>query len=628
MLRIVLLALAVFTFRPLPACLAETVTIPMTMDYPMVQALMIRSFFQEPGQSAVVLDEDEGCRRVVVSRPRVSENDGYLRLQVWISVHAGVSMFGKCRMPVQWEGYLVLDQSPCMDPQSWTVRFETQHSTLYGPDRRPADLAGIVWELIKGKVFSFLENITIDLSMPHESTRDFLVASFPKDMATQALGMVESMRLHSVTPDSRGLRIQAVMDIPQGLEKEESGEKTLSEKDAQKQLELLAEAWEEWDSFLVYVITALAEKPLSTADRDTLLDVLLTSRYRFVAALDDPPAATKGNDFVRELFVDAWKQMGPVFKNHLGTSPSDSILGYLSLFSASDALTALDAAGPGLNIDISRQGLVRLAGTLTEGRPLLLSYRYGVDSDLRRTLGLSADEPRKSLSPDLSGSFLKNLAAILGVKTAYADSGPGAPPPGALESARQWLFVKPHVREHLDRILPLLEETSREILVKGTLPPQYHDLYYRLVKAVAWQESCFRQFVIKNDSLTYIRSYNDTSVGIMQINERVWRGIYDQQSLQWDIAYNARAGCEIVALYFKKYILRRMHRMDPVPQWEDKTFAGLLYAMYNGGPSQFFKYLKRLEKKDFAVLKRTLRMQHRLLQKSAQRLPMTLDFVK
>jgi hypothetical protein len=85
----------------------------------------------------------------------------------------------------------------------------------------------------------------------------------------------------------------------------------------------------------------------------------------------------------------------------------------------------------------------------------------------------------------------------------------------------------------------------------------------------------------------------------MQINERVWRGIYDQQSLQWDITYNARAGCEIVALYFKKYILRRMHRMDPVPQWEDKTFAGLLYAMYNGGPSQFFKYLKRLEKKDF-----------------------------
>jgi hypothetical protein len=43
----------------------------------------------------------------------------------------------------------------------------------------------------------------------------------------------------------------------------------------------------------------------------------------------------------------------------------------------------------------------------------------------------------------------------------------------------------------------------------------------------------------------------------MQINERVWRGLYDTQKLRWDIAYNVRAGTEILLNYLLKYSLKR-----------------------------------------------------------------------
>jgi hypothetical protein len=96
--------------------------------------------------------------------------------------------------------------------------------------------------------------------------------------------------------------------------------------------------------------------------------------------------------------------------------------------------------------------------------------------------------------------------------------------------------------------------------------------------------------VVKDSKLTYLLSYNNSSVGLMQVNERVWRGIYDTQRLRWDIQYNATAGCEIVDLYLQKYALRK-YGSDILNKTD--TLARLVYAMYNGGPSQYDKFLKR-----------------------------------
>ncbi len=81
-------------------------------------------------------------------------------------------------------------------------------------------------------------------------------------------------------------------------------------------------------------------------------------------------------------------------------------------------------------------------------------------------------------------------------------------------------------------------------------------------------------------------------MGLMQINERVWRGIYDLNRLRWDIRYNARAGCEILATYFHRYGLKRFDQMKSL---NPTVMAGVVYAMYNGGPSQFKKFLSRLK---------------------------------
>jgi hypothetical protein len=72
------------------------------------------------------------------------------------------------------------------------------------------------------------------------------------------------------------------------------------------------------------------------------------------------------------------------------------------------------------------------------------------------------------------------------------------------------------------------------------------------VLSTAWQETCWRQFVQKAGKVSPIISYNQSSVGLMQINVRVWRGIYRPEGLLWNAPYNMQAGCEILDLYFLK----------------------------------------------------------------------------
>ena len=77
---------------------------------------------------------------------------------------------------------------------------------------------------------------------------------------------------------------------------------------------------------------------------------------------------------------------------------------------------------------------------------------------------------------------------------------------------------------------------------------------------------------------------------MMQVNERVWRGIYDLKHLRWNIRYNALAGCEILEQYFTRYALSNKQ----TSQLDSDTLACALYAMYNGGPGDFQKFLKRI----------------------------------
>ena len=82
------------------------------------------------------------------------------------------------------------------------------------------------------------------------------------------------------------------------------------------------------------------------------------------------------------------------------------------------------------------------------------------------------------------------------------------------------------------------------------------ELYDTLLPATAWMETCWRQFEIRRGKVDTVQS-SVGSVGIMQINKHVWRGVYDLDALVSDAASNARAGNEILVHYLVDYAIKR-----------------------------------------------------------------------
>src|SRR5260370_11090446 len=107
-------------------------------------------------------------------------------------------------------------------------------------------------------------------------------------------------------------------------------------------------------------------------------------------------------------------------------------------------------------------------------------------------------------------------------------------------------------------------------------------LYVDLVLSTAWQESCWRQFVMVGDRVRWLESATG-DIGLMQVNKHVWRGFYSIDRLKWDVLYNAGAGSEILTRMMI-YALAH-HTNDPIPVGDH--LARSTYAAYNGGPHTY-----------------------------------------
>jgi hypothetical protein len=499
-----------------------------------------------------------------------------------------VFAFNKCILPVEWEGYLILYQVPKIDNQ-WILSFDIVDSALYNQNFEPATIAGIIWNLVKTTVYEYLGSITINLAPPVSELKQFIEPLFPAELKPRADGMIRSIRPGEPRTRTDAVQVDVLAEVEEIYEKDKDRE---SEELSQSELNRLFVTWKTWDAYLVYIITSLTREPLSDEDRQVLLDVMLEMRYRFISELTDQ---TLKKDFVRDQFVVAWKKLAPLFRNHLGDDPSQDLLGFLAFLTASDALSALDKIGPSLGIEISRNGLVRLARMIAERQGEILSYTVGVNRELREILGFGA--PLTESGTSFSGEELEigDDTSFLNViiPKAWA-AGENSNKNEKLHEIMKWVLKdNRNINPYLERIQSLMSDVINENINKSVLSSVYHDMYRQIVLATTWQESCFRQFKIRKKKITYLRSYNKTSVGLMQINERVWRGIYDRNQLRWNIRYNCTAGNEILELYFRKYALLRLKKHRLQKSIDEKTLAGLVYAMYNGGPGQFKKYLNR-----------------------------------
>ncbi|MCB1675592.1 MAG: transglycosylase SLT domain-containing protein, partial [Halioglobus sp.] len=342
----------------------------------------------------------------------------------------------------------------------------------------------------------------------------------------------------------------------------------------ERELQEVEQKWQMMDALLVGAVKHYAAATGLQALRDTLFEILVDSRYRLRDALTEP--AHRSDDAVRRWFIESWQRLAPVARSVALEQPGQEHLLWFSVLTATDALHALDELGPGIGLDISSNGLRHLARLINaHSGDDWLRYSEEVDPQLRQLLQQQLD----ASPPDTSSVEPTTLRLDFSLfPRAHADS--------PADRLNRWVPVKKELGAYLPVIAGLLEETAAQVSSEYQLDQRYADLYRNLVLTTAWQESCWRQYTVIEQRIEPLRS-SSGDTGLMQINERVWRGFYDIQKLRWDIHYNVRAGAEVLLNYLVKYALRKGEHQQTggLP-----NLARASYSAYNGGPGQVARY--------------------------------------
>ncbi|MGZ8946592.1 MAG: hypothetical protein ACXW1W_14365, partial [Methylococcaceae bacterium] len=125
-------------------------------------------------------------------------------------------------------------------------------------------------------------------------------------------------------------------------------------------------SWQEWDKFLSKAIQQASDDAKSPELRDTLMEILLDSRSAFQAGLKEHDA--NGDDPVRVFFTQTWQRLAPQLKTLAKELPEIQGLRYMTFIAATDVIYELENIGAPLGLDISSDGLRKLARILIAGK--------------------------------------------------------------------------------------------------------------------------------------------------------------------------------------------------------------------------------------------------------------------
>jgi hypothetical protein len=564
---------------------AGEVEIPLLAETARIRAL-IGSVLElnETGQSTL---GDDQCNQLELSDLGVVPVDGLLAVSMALTATTGARVLGACRGPAPFQGRLALRLTPQVMASGLAIEFMPDSVELSRPDGSTGILSAPAEFLANALVVPRMNSVQIDLAGPLNGLDELIIQLLGPGRAQGGEApLVQRTRIARLDTEQAGVRAWLafqVSTVDPGDPADPGNQVSVPSLDANEvaQWQTLED---EFDGFLTTIISTLARSTESHDLRTELIATLLDARHAIAEALtlDDP-----ASDPVRELFLTTWDRLRPLMSELEGLEiPGLEVDFRLAAFIAGgDALRALDALGPDYGLEITRDGLRRLARLLLAEAvpPSFTPLPLEVDPEFRVLFGLGASDEPVSATAEL----MQQIAG--GLRWTWSWLMPAAhasdtPPAEALKGLVPRLAI---LDDYLDLVASLLDEqTSAWLAENDRLPDRMSERLDPLVRATAWKESCWRQLEGSTSDPQVLRSPVG-AVGMMQINGRVWRNVYDLDRLSDEVDYNVKAGIEILTHYMIDYAIRRGEHERP---GGDDNLIKATYAAYNGGPSQLARY--------------------------------------
>ncbi|MCK9295560.1 MAG: lytic transglycosylase domain-containing protein [Desulfobulbaceae bacterium] len=565
---------------------ASTIELPLTLRTALLQHSIAR-YLNPLNDKPTVLYQEGPYRYLHSDQPRLYIRDRQPHFSSRILARLGFKFLGIWPVALNWNGSIDMTLSPYVDAQ-WQLRYHIVDSVISDNAGTKPMITGLVWKLVKHYLHPRLENFSLDLQPPQQEIVAFLRACASPAEMDQLDATLNSIVAGPLRSDVNGIVVPLMLTVPDrplAAEMPLAAEAPLDS----AELESFEKVLEPWDAFLVFVIKSAGADFVDTKMREQLFDLLLTSRYQLLPILAGEVSLAAG-DPLRNLFVDAWHQLRLIIEE---AEDRDLIQGqplrYMTFVNAGDALLTLDAAAPRLGMQITTDGLRRLARTLQPGGTAdPLYFDWEVDPALRELFQFApepAPEPAQEPAPESAPaepppSLSRRLLDFL-LPMVYADEAQRS------RSLNRWVPRSEELEEYRQQIGSLLQSAADEEISRSKLDPKYTEIFQHLVPATALIESCWRQFVDEGGQVTYLRS-TAGSIGLMQINQHVWRGFYNLDRLRWEVPYNIRAGSQILMRYLTQYGMA-VAAKNGDPGYAPRS----TYSVYNAGPRAARRFMKK-----------------------------------
>lgn len=558
---------------------AGEVEIPLLAETTHIQSAISRALeLDENGQGTI---SNDPCNRVELSELVVVTEGAQLSVGMALTATTGAYVLGACRGPKPWQGRLALRLTPQVMASGQAIEFVPDSIELSRPDSSPGILSKPVQIIADALVVPRMKRVQIDLAGALNSLDELIeqmLGSGRAQVGEQSL--VQRTHIDRLQTEETGVRAWLAFQVRAPEPADQASEPSLDDSEM-AQWQTLED---EFDGFLTTIISTLAHSTDSHALRIELLAALLDARHAIAEALtlDDPAA-----DPVRELFLTTWDRLRPLMSELEGLETPDLEVDFrLAAFIAGgDALRALDALGPDYGFEITRGGLRRLARLLLAEAvpPSFTPLPLEVDPEFRNLFGFDTQDEAAltttELTRQIAGGF--RWAGFWLLPAAHAASISPA------EALKGLVPRQENLYNYLELVANLLEEQASAWLAENDrLPDRMTERLDPLVRATAWKESCWRQLAGSGSEPQVLRSPGG-AVGMMQINGRVWRNVYDLDRLSDEVDYNVNAGIEILIHYMVDYAIRLGEHEQP---GGDDNLIKATYAAYNGGPSQLTRY--------------------------------------
>lgn len=563
---------------------ASELTLPLHLPVALLQSSLRDSLgIRNTGPTDIFHQGD--CRYIQLDDLQLEISGETLALKTRTHLKFGPEWFGSCYGALEWQGQTRFELEPYITPEH-LLRYRLLDTELLDEQGHKSLAADLVWKLIARIMRPRLEAFQIDLRPPRTEIATVLHNFVPQSQVEEIDTILGSARATTLKVTQGELSIPLIIEVPERYLVQGAAPPTPSVSPLSgEELAAFERTSQAWDAFLVYIIRNLGLGIEDSDIRIRLLEILLDSRYQ-IAAILAGEAEQSGGDPIRALFIRTWNDLHTLINDAAERGLlQGQLLPYLSFLSAGDALVLLDSTAPGLGIEISENGLRRLARAMRpadQSDPL--NFDWNLDPFLQKLFDQEdQQEPTPSPSPPPTSWYRHWLDYLLPV--AQADEDQPDPLRQLSDRLDRWIPKESELDVYRIFVAALLEAVRVREMAHTHLTTEESETFRHLVPATALIESCWRQFTRTKDGIRYVRSQSG-SIGMMQINPGVWRGIFEIERLKTDTGYNVYAGSRILLRYLRLYA-------RPIAQehGSQDDLARATYAAYNAGPRAAGRFL-------------------------------------